>query len=190
MQTVLLKETIKYDGSQLRPHWIFDETGIVGNACAVFIGACDVSLGHMVDLVDKKAKSKIFSEKMLHFIIEHFDANLERMVLRQRLFVSILADLLRKNGANAVRRGNDIYDGDAKINVSIATASPVSCLMHIGINISSHNTPVKTKGLKDYKINPEEFAKTAMEAYCVELAGVEEARCKVKGVGSRLSLER
>lgn len=182
MQITFLNKKNNYDGSFLRSHFIFDTTGLIGNACVAFIGACDVSLVHMVDLMDKKANCKIVSEEMLHFIIEHFDQNLEAMILRQRLFVSIIGEHLAKKGVNIDRRGNDLYDGPAKINISVATISPISCLMHVGVNISSHGTPVETKGLNDYDIEPKEFAEEVMKAYCAELAGVEIARCKVRGV--------
>ena len=173
-----------YDGSQLRSHFIFDATGMIGDACVAFIGECDVAFEHMVDLVDKKAKCAIFSNSTLHFIIEHFGGTLEEAVLRQRLFVSIMADILRWKGAIGVeRRGNDIYDGPAKLNVSIATASIVSTLIHVGINILSEGTPVKTKGLKDYRISPKKFAEEVMKKYKEECEGMAEARCKVRGVG-------
>ncbi len=177
MRSQFIDKKIDYDGSQLKSHWIFDMTGVLGDTVVSFIGGCDVSLDHMVDLVDKKNKCKIFSKKMLHFILEHFDTDIEKAILRQRLFVSIMAQILKVE-----RRGNDLYDGDAKINVSIATASAVSSLIHVGVNIVSDGTPVKTKGLNDYNIDPKIFAEDVMKRYISEMEGVAEARCKVRGV--------
>jgi len=186
MYTQFLDKKINYDGGQLRSHFIFDETGFAGDACVAFIGVCDVSLSHMVDLADKKAHCKIFSQKMLHFIIEHFDHDIEKAVLRQRLFVSTAERVIRehagKKAPDLVRLGNDLFDGTAKINVSIATASKVSALIHVGINILSDGTPVKTKGLNDYKIDPKKFAEEVMKLYKEELEGVTVSRCKVRGV--------
>ena len=185
MITAFLNEQIDYDGSQLTSHWAFERTGKAGDAVISFIGKCDVTLEHMVDLVDKRASCRIFSEKMLHFIVEHFDHDLEKTVLRQRLFVAIIKDAILRQAQNdrsLERRGNDIYDGEAKVNISIATASPVSTLMHIGVNISSKNTPVKTKGLADYNIEPKTFAEEIMKRYSVELEGVNEARTKARWV--------
>ncbi len=189
MLTMFIDGPIDYDGSQLVSHWIFSQMGKPGDAIVAFIGRCDVKLDHMVDLVDKRASCKIFSEKMLHFIVEHFDHDLEKMVLRQRLFVAIICEELRalkcatpKGATPFARRGNDIYDGDAKVNVSIATASPVSTLMHIGVNISSKNTPVKTKGLADYGIDVKTFAEEVMKRYNAEVEGIKEARAKVRWV--------
>lgn len=185
MLTKFLTEKIAYDGSQFRSHWIFDSFDMTGNACAAFIGKCGILPEHMVDLADKKANCKIYSEEMLHFIIEDFDSNLEEAILKQRLFVSIVKDIilsLSKDDPNLKRIGNDIYDGDAKINVSIATASPVSTLIHVGVNISSKNTPVKTKGLSDYGINAKTFAEEVLKRYTAEIEGMKIARVKVKWV--------
>ncbi len=191
MLTMFIDKPIDYDGSQLVSHWIFNQTGRPEDAVVAFIGGCDVKLDHMVDLVDKRASCKIFSEKMLHFICEHFDHDLEKMVLRQRLLVAIIKDVILRqaqdervaqNDRSLERRGNDIYDGDAKVNISIATASPVSTLMHIGVNISSKNTPVKTKGLEDYELDAKTFAEEVMKRYSAEVEGIKEARAKVKWV--------
>lgn len=184
MLTMFIDRPIAYDGSQLVSHWIFGQTGRPGDALVAFIGGCNVKPEHMVDLVDKRASCEIFSEEMLHFICEHFDHDLERMVLRQRLFVAIICEELRtlKGAAPFTRRGNDIYDGDAKVNISIATVSPVSALMHIGVNISSKNTPVKTKGLADYGLDAKSFAEDVMKRYNAEVEGVLEARTKARWV--------
>jgi hypothetical protein len=184
MLTIFLDERIDYDGGQLASHWIFDRTGKTGDAAIAFIGACSVAGEHMVDLVDKRAACRIFSEEMLHFIVEHFDNDLERAVLRQRLFVAMICEELRrlKPAVPFARRGNDIYDGDAKVNVSIATASPVSTLMHIGVNISSRNTPVKARGLADWGLDAKTFAEEVMRRYNAEVEGMKEARTKVRWV--------
>jgi hypothetical protein len=81
-----------------------------------------------------------------------------------------------------VRGGNDLYEDGAKLSVSIATATPVSTLLHFGINISSQGTPVRTKGLEDYSIEPVSFAKAVLESFRDELKTVDEARAKVRPV--------
>ncbi len=184
MQTLLLNKKSDYDGSQLASHWIFDTAGITGNACVAFIGGCNISLEHMVDLADKKDKCKIFSREMLHFIAERFDTSLDEMVLHQRLLVSIIADTIRQHQPclSITRKGNDLFDIDSKLNVSIATASPVSMLLHVGVNIRSDGTPVKTKGLKDYGIEPKTFAEEVLKSYKEEIEGIKIARAKVRWV--------
>jgi hypothetical protein len=121
---------------------------------------------------------------MVHFIIEHFDMDLEKTVTRQRLLISIMRELLCSMGAphELKREGDDLYLGTRKASVSIATLSPVSSLIHTGVNISSKNTPVSTIGLEDMAVEPIFFAKTVMEAYRQEIENIYMARCKVRGV--------
>jgi hypothetical protein len=81
----------------------------------------------------------------------------------------------------AVRRVNtDLYDEDAKLSISVATLTPVSSVIHFGINISSANTPVKTKGLEDYGVDPPDLAKKVLERYSQDIEGIYKARCKVR----------
>lgn len=184
MKTKWLPQTLCYDGTQLRSRWIEKVAGMTGNAVVAFVGGGNVPIEHMVDLEDVAANAPIFSESMLHFLIEIFGRDLEKMVLRQRLLVALILEELKKfpQCRNIVRRGDDLYDGDAKLSVSIATSSPISCLIHTGINISSKNTPVKTKGLEDYDIPPQTLAESLMRRFAEELAGITHATTKVRPV--------
>ena len=184
LQIKWLEQPIDYDGGQLTPHWIFKNCNLTGDALVAFIGGCDVGLEKMVDLVDVRDRKPIHSEKMLHFLGEFFGPSLDETILLQRLFVSLVQQELvfRAKPAMIIRSGNDLYDGDAKLSVSIATASPVSTLIHYGINIVSVGTPVKTKGLADYGINPLELAKTLLETFKHEYTSWREARAKVRPV--------
>ena len=183
MKHSFLNENIKYDGTQLKSHWIFEKTGIMGDAVVSFAGPADVPLTNMVDLADVKAKENIFSTSMLHFVVEHFETDLTTMILRQRLLSAIANETLKKSGCKGVeRKGDDLYDGDRKLSVSIATASPVSCLIHFAINIKSDKTPVPTMGLADYDIDPEKFADEVIRRYVDEMETIKTARCKVKPV--------
>ncbi|MBF2053214.1 MAG: DUF366 family protein [Candidatus Sericytochromatia bacterium] len=183
MQHFLLEERQSYTGHALRSHWIYQQTGQSGDAIIAFHGSCDVRLSEMVDLADVQENAPIYSENMLHFLIEHFQVPLDSMILRQRLFTSILQDLLRKAGCQNLRRsGDDLFDGEAKLSVSIATVSPVSGLIHLGLNISSHNTPVPTIGLADYGLEWKDVARQALQAYCGEMQEVKKALVKVRWV--------
>lgn len=184
LQSKIINEKIKYTGNQLRSHWIYEKFGILGDAIIAFTGECDVSFKEMVDLTDVLANDSIYSLEMLHFIVEHFDPDLEKMILRQRLLVSILQDILNQElcGFIIKRQGDDLYDDQAKLSVSIATITPVSCLIHLGLNIKSENTPVLTKGLLDYKINWEKIANLVIENYKQEYQDIYKAKCKVRWV--------
>jgi len=138
-----------YDGSQLRSLWIAEQAALYGTALSVFQGPCDVE-DHMVDLVDIQDNSFISSDLMLHYIIEIFGIGIIPTVLYQRLFVNAIATELRPYGPILVN-GDDIFidvvntGGDPyqlpKLSVSIATVSPISGLIHIGLNIHSSGVP-------------------------------------------------
>jgi len=138
----------------------------------------------MVDLEDVLAEDHIYSEDMLHFIIEHFDMDLEKTVTRQRLFIAVIKETLDARGIRGVtREGDDLFRGQDKLSVSIATLSPVSSMIHTGLNISSHNTPVSTVSLQDLGIEDYlDFGTEVAEAYASEVASIKAARCKVRGV--------
>lgn len=184
MKANWIDEEIKYDGTQLRSHWIYQKTRVLGDAVVSFAGPADVPIAHMVDLVDVAQNAPIFSKNMLHFIVEHFGCDLSLAIARQRLLAAIATEELKKHApaSKIERRGDDIYENDLKISVSIATASPVSCLIHFAMNISSEGTPVPTKGLADFDIDPRNMADTIIKRYCSEIESMAEARCKVKPV--------
>jgi hypothetical protein len=173
-----------YDGTQLASHWIFRNFNLQGDAAVAFIGGCDVKLEKMCDLADVRDGKPIFSKSMLHVIAEFFDSDLTRTILMQRLLVSLAQqEIIFRTGKPAiVRGGNDLFEDGAKLSVSIATASPVSTLIHFGINIESEGTPVKTKGLADYKIDPPDFARALLESFRDEVLTVTQARAKVRAV--------
>ncbi|MFA5928522.1 MAG: DUF366 family protein [Candidatus Margulisiibacteriota bacterium] len=189
-----INKRIDYTGEQLSSLWIYKNTGFLGDAITSFTGKAEVS-DHMVDMEDVLKKEFIYSENMLHFIIEHFDQDLEKAVLRQRMLICIIKELLasglwRKGHGKADkstvldRQGDDLYYNKRKLSVSIATLSPVSSLIHVGLNISSKNTPVPTIGLNE--LMPEadlpDFARSVMSLYVMEMRDINTARCKVKGV--------
>lgn len=183
MQTLLSQEIIAYTGEQLRSHWLFSRFSLLDDAIAAFTGPCDVQLTHMVDLVDVAAGDCIRSRLMLHFIAEFFDAPLEVAILRQRLLVALARDILAARGSSPPRRsGDDLYIADRKLSVSIATASVVSTLLHFGVNIDPAGAPVPAIGLEELGVDPDHFAHELMDAFSAELAGIRQARAKVRPV--------
>ena len=183
MIAYFINRRIKYNGLQIHSRWAFKQTGIVGECIVAFIGSCNIPSKNIVDMDDLRKGAKIASPSMLHFIIEFFELNLEKAILHQRLFTAIVKDILtKKTERNLIRRGDDIYDGRAKLSISIATLTPVSSKIHFGINIESHGTPVKTRGLKDYNIPPKQFANEVMKAYVREIKSMTKARYKVRSV--------
>lgn len=183
MHIHFIDKSLTYNGDFLRSHWIYNTFDLLGDAAVAFCGPCDVQLSEMVDLADVHEQASIYSENMLHIIVEHFQTPLETMVLRQRLLTAQVRDLLEASGVAGIQRdGDDLYDGAHKLSVSIATLSPVSGVMHFGLNISSQNTPVPTRGLADYDLNPEVFAHQLLKNYAEELLNIRQATCKVRAV--------
>lgn len=196
---------IDYNGQQLRSNWIRENFNIKKDAIVAFIGSAYVK-EHLVDLEDINNGEHIFSQAMLHFIVEHQDNDLEKAVCRQRLMICIIKEvilslchcegktrsnllsnenrLLRfaRNDIRITRKGDDLYIKGRKLSVSIATKSSSSTLIHTGLNISSKNTPVKAIGLKDLKINPKKLAIEVMESYTKEIEDIYKATKKVKFV--------
>jgi hypothetical protein len=184
MKHQFIEDEITYTGEQLRSNFAYRHFGIIGDSIIGFCGGCHVTSKEMVDIEDVASGSSIYSESMLHFIIEHFQADIEKAILRQLLLANIVQVQINdlKKGCLTKRIGSDLYDDDAKLSISVATVTPISSLIHFGINISSANTPVKTKGLRDYDIEPRGFALSVMERYVREYDEIQRARCKVRWV--------
>jgi len=184
-----IEEETPYTGVELSPHWIFKNADIQGDVIVSFIGETRVNLEKMVDLHDVKAKEPIYSPKMLNFIAEFFDDDLERAIYRQRLLMTIMKEELETAGVpdRIIREGDDLYFVDhtevkRKMTVSIATKSIVSTLIHAGINIRTEGTPLKTAGLAEFNIDPVTFASRVMERFVLEIEDIRIARSKVKPV--------
>ncbi len=189
MQSLFIPEQITYDGTQLCAHWAYRTRGLAGDSIVAFRGPCRVSLEKMVDLADVLAQSPLYGPDMLHFIIEHFDLDLEKTIFRQRLFICIIKEILEAKQGRIVRRivrdGDDLYVDGHKLSISIATITPVSTMIHTGLNLTSENVPVKAAGLLELGWEETEIPVLAQQIcrkYSEELQTIRFARCKVRGV--------
>ena len=184
MKTKFIEEEIKYIGSQLEPHWIYKNYRIQGDAIVAFIGECEVKLTEMVDIEDIINSEPIYSKSMLSFISEQFGIGLIEGVLRQRLLITIIKEILESRRIFVVRNGDDLLIDNRKLSVSIATKSINSVLIHTGLNIISEGAPVKASGLiSELGIdNIKDFAIEVMERYSMEINDIILASTKVRGV--------
>jgi hypothetical protein len=183
MHILFVKKLIEYTGEQLSPHWAYTNFNLTGDSIVSFIGPCDVKPRFMIDLEDLKEGSRIYSTKMLHFIIEHFDTDIdiEKAVLRQHLLAAIVRDEIEKlSGEKISRIGSDLYHRNRKLSVSVATVSLISSLIHFGINISAKGVPVPARGLSDLRVSPTQLAKRVLSAYSAEIEKVADARARVR----------
>ena len=183
MQTLFIDKEIKYIGSQLAPHWIYKNFHLQGDAIVAFCGEVDVDLSEMVDIEDVINNEPIYSKKMLNFIIEKFDCNLEQMVYVQRLFMSIIKEIIEQYGVSVKREGDDLFFADRKLSVSIATKSITSCLIHTGLNIIKEGTPISASDITEIGIvDVKEFALRIMEKFQAEVQSIKMATYTVRGV--------
>ena len=184
MKSKFIDTEIKYIGSQLSPHWIYKNFKIQGDAIVAFCGECEVNLTEMVDIEDVINNEPIYSKYMLSFITEQFNINLTEGVLRQRLLIAIIKELLEEKGVFVIRKGDDLIIDGKKLSVSIATKSISSVLIHTGLNILSEGAPVEASGLKSELgiCDIKNFAEEVMGRYIEEIEDIILASTKVRGV--------
>lgn len=178
-----LEDPTDYDGSQLSSLFAYRTAGIAGDSVVAFRGACRVTNDTMVDLEDLLGGQRIESPDMVHFVAEHFGERLEAMVLRQRLFARLAAELVaERSGRPVTVRGDDVYVAERKASISVATVSPVSGLFHFGINVRTEGVPVPAIGLEELGVGWDDFADAALVRYRDEMADVRAAASKVRWV--------
>lgn len=177
-----LKDPLLYDGSQIEPMWAFKNFNIKGSSLITWIGPMNIHIDEIIDYEDVGLEIK--ADEMLHFIIEHYDcqpADLRLCYHRQRIFVTIIKDILDLFGLDIQRNGDDLFFNEGKLSVSIATCSASSMKIHFGVNIKTEGTPaeVQTAGLMDAIEGIDhdmirEIAQKVCEAYKNELISIEE----------------
>ncbi len=183
MNTYFIDKEIKYIGSQLSPHWIYKNFHLQGDSIVSFIGEVDVKIEEMVDIEDVINNEPIYSKKMLNFIIEQFDISLTAMVYAQRLFISIIKEVLEDYNIKVKRDGDDLFYENRKLSVSIATKSITSCLIHSALNIIKEGAPIEASDLNEMGIKDvKEFALKIMDKYSKETESIKMATYKVRGV--------
>jgi len=185
VQIHIAGRTLDYDGSQLCSQFAYRSFGIQGDSIVCFLGAMDIPRQHIADLEDLLANESIRGSSLLHFIVEHFGITLETAILRQRLLARLAAEIIvshYRSGTALSVRGDDLFVGAGKLSVSIAAPSPVSCLIHLGLNISTVDVPVEAAGLDDLGVAPETIAPQICQAYSDELISMTRALAKVRGV--------
>lgn len=180
------EERIKYDGEQLKPLYNYLKHGVLGTSLVAWRGPCDVTIEHMIDGEDVRAGAKIAADEMVHFIAEIFDFSLKGGVLLQRLMAEMALDTLenltgdKQMVSRFERRGDDLYLDGKKFNISIATTSSNSVLVHFAVNAKNTGAPVPVISLSDFKVAPEDFARDLLERVKTEMVDVLEAAQKIR----------
>ncbi len=184
MKSYFIQDEILFTGEQLSSFWAYQNYDILGDNIVAFIGPCQVEEKYIIQVDHFKKKTQIKSERMLHFLVEHFDLDLEKAILRQKLLVDIVKDKLnhRLKGDVLQRWGDDLFDTEFKLTVSATVRTSVSTKIHLGINISSKNTPVKTKGLDDYGIDPNDISQAVMDQYRLDMRLISQKLYKTRRI--------
>lgn len=177
---------LKYTGEQLRSHFALDEFGIEGDSIVAFTGPCDISGDNLVDMEEAVAGERIYSPMMLHFITETFYADIRLSALLQLLITVIIMEQIEalKGGRlkGLARSGDDIYVDDKKLSISIATISPISCLIHHGLNIKKEGVEFPITCLEDIGVDAVELAQNVLQAVKDEFEDIDRAMRKVRWV--------
>ena len=184
MKHLKLKNGTSYDGSQIEPYWAFKTFGIKDSSIVSWMGPMNIHPNNLIDFEDIGIEIK--GDKMLHFIVEHFDtqpANLNLCYHRQRILVMIVKDLLNDFGMTTSREGDDLFfekeTKRGKLSVSIATCSVSSMKIHFALNLTEEGTPddVETSALLESGLNigiveVEQLAETACDKYITEISSI------------------
>ncbi len=170
--------------TELYGHYAFKNFGISGDAIVAFTGPCEVRDEDLVDLADRQEGAEIVAARMLHFIVEHFGLALSEAIWRQRVLAAIVFEEVFKRAPDAAlrREGDDVYVGDGKLTVSVATVSPTSALIHLGVNVDGSGAPVRVRDLRTLGIDAAEFALAVVKRYAAEVDSFAQAMSKVRGV--------
>ncbi|MFP3908406.1 MAG: DUF366 family protein [Archaeoglobaceae archaeon] len=170
MDWVFIDSELGYDGSQIRSLWAYREAGIKEDSVISFIGSCDVRGDAQVDYEKVVLQEEIYSPKMLHFIVEHFDeVSLRLICTRQRFLTCLVQDLLDKE-CKISREGHNLFWNGKKLTVSTATISPVSAKIHFGVNVESNeHASLQEMGFSD----PKKLALEICRRYAYEMDDLE-----------------
>ncbi len=193
MKHLKLNNDTNYDGSQIEPYWAFKTFGLKDSSIVSWIGPMEIKPDHLIDFEDVGIEIK--GNKMLHFIIEHFDsqpANLNLCYHRQRIFVLIIKDILNDFGMATSRDGDDLFfkkndHENGKLSVSIATCSISSMKIHFALNLTEKGTPntVNTAALLEAEVDigmdqVNKIAENACEKYIKEISSIKSDITKTK----------
>jgi len=183
MSITWLNAECSYDGTQLSTDFIKQHGSGSDDEIVLFLGPADVPVEHLVDLEDAAANAVIQSPMMAHVLLEHRGVPLTEMVWRQRMLGRIASSwIVERTGIHVDVKGDDLFIGDGKLSVSVATRSNRSSLIHFAVNVESGGAPVKTSALRDLRIPPKEFLMALARAYEEEALSAARATQKVKPV--------
>jgi hypothetical protein len=184
VKTKLVEGRVGYSGKELRSGWLAETFGVGCDAIVAFRGSCMVKGADLVDLEDFEAGNIVAGQDMLHFIAEIRGMDLLGVTFAQRLLCALAQEALNSAPAGRVveRSGDDLYVGDGKLSVSVATVSPGSGLIHLGLNVTTEGVPVKAACLADLGVDYRWLAGEVLARFAAEVDSCARAAGKVRPV--------
>jgi hypothetical protein len=170
LKKYFVHEQLEFDGQQLKAHWAQQSFGLKGESIVAFVGLYNP--GREVSL---PAAFEIFrNTKLLHLVVEHLHADLEKLHLQQLLLLSVLQDKLnhRLKGDLVQRWGQNLCHESARLTASKSLLTASSALIYTGVNVHRGDPKSKLWGLEEGGIDPEELAQVVMDQYIFELEGI------------------
>ncbi|MFO7967892.1 MAG: DUF366 family protein [Archaeoglobaceae archaeon] len=177
MDWVFIDSELGYDGSQIKSLWAYCEAGVKEDSIISFVGSCEIDGDAQVDLEDMVLQEKIYSPKMLHFIIEHFDEVSLRLIRTRQRFLAYLIQEIINEERKVSRKGDNLFWNGKKLTISMATISPVSAKIHFGVNVESDtHSSLQEIGYPD----PKQLALEVCRRYSREIEEIEEGVRKTR----------
>jgi uncharacterized protein len=183
MDYVILPEPLPMTIEAMKPHWALLRFDLWGNSMVIFKGQMKIDQKDMIDLKEFKRGALFPKGEMLHFVIEHFDDDTEKGVLRQNILVNIAEEKLshRLSGRRIIRWGDDLYDEDRRITLTAVSKTPVSVKIHFGLCIETDSEAGYT-GLKEYDLDVHELAEVVGNQYRADMKRLAEKCWRLRPV--------
>lgn len=170
MDWVFIDSELGYDGSQIKSLWAYREAGVKEDSIISFIGSCNIQGDAQVNLENVVLQEKIYSPKMVHFIVEHFDEVSLRLICTRQRFLACLVQELIDNDSQVSRKGDNLFWNGKRLTVSNPTISPVSAKIHFGVNVESDDyASLQEMGYSD----PKKLALEVCRRYSYEVDDLE-----------------
>jgi hypothetical protein len=141
-------ETHEYEGCEIDHLWFSKIIGkhAYGNLLVTWWGPMDVKLENVRDQTERlewEGGTRIRGPDLFHLVAEfpQIGNDLVLMYSLQAMLCDTLTTRLLELGLRPKVKGTDIFVGGGKLNVGICSATPTSCTMHFGVNITLEGEP-------------------------------------------------
>jgi hypothetical protein len=168
LKSYFISEQLEFDGHQLEGHWAQESFGLQGESIVAFLG----SFNPKPQTVVFPRSCELFRKRsMLHLVVEHFHADLEKLSLQQRLLAYVLKEKLnhRLKGDLVQRWGPNLFYESAQITAAASRLIASSAVIYMGVNIEGGEPKSKLWGLDEAGIDPLELAQVVMDQYVFEV---------------------